>query len=86
MMSNGFDAASDARFRAMAEAEQRWSREQINLLWQHMSKRRAEIERAEDRLGGQIEAIKTSINSGIRWLALAAGGLLLQLARAKIGF
>ena len=68
-MSNGFDAASDARFRATVEAEHRWTREQIALLWQHMSKRRDELVRADARLTGEVEDIKRSINAAIRWMA-----------------
>jgi hypothetical protein len=74
MGPNGFDPVSDARFRAMVEAEQRWGREQIALLWGHMAKRRDEI-----------TAIRERINGAILWAAMAAAALLFSLIKPKIG-
>jgi hypothetical protein len=84
-MSNGFDAASDATFRARVEAERQWTREQVELLWRSMSKRRGELAALETELSARIEAIRERINGAILWAALAAGGLLLNLAKTKLG-
>lgn len=81
----GFDAISAARFQTMVEAEQRWAREQIALLWQHMGKRRDEIAMADERLSDEIKAINLSINAAIRWAMLAFGGVLFSVVRAKLG-
>lgn len=85
MMSSGFDPVSDARHKAITEAESRWTREQIALLWRHMSKRQSEIQRVDERLSGEIADMKKSINGAVRWLALAVGGVLFSIVRAKLG-
>lgn len=54
MTSNGFDAASDARFRATVEIEQRHLWRQMELLWEHNAKRRREIEAVAARINGSI--------------------------------
>lgn len=74
MQSTGFDAAADARFRAVVEAEQRWVREQVTLLWQHMAKRRDEI-----------AVIRERINGAALWAAIAAGSLLFSIIKPKLG-
>jgi ferric-dicitrate binding protein FerR (iron transport regulator) len=85
MMSNGSDPASQAAFRAEVQVELRHIFRQIDLLWDHHAKRRAEIEAAETRLAAQIEAIRSRINAGILWAALAAGGLLFEILKPKLG-
>ena len=85
MISNGFDPASDAAFKAEIKVELRHIFHQIDLLWDHHAKRRGEIQAAEKRLAEQIEAIRSRINGGILWVAIAAGGLLFQLIKPKLG-
>jgi hypothetical protein len=74
MPSSSYDAVQDARFRATVEAEQRWVREQVTLLWQHMAKRRDEI-----------AAIRERINGATLWAAIAAGSLLFSIVKPKLG-
>jgi hypothetical protein len=50
-----------------------------------MSKRRDELARADSRLTGEIDEIRRSINAAIRWVALAAGGVIFSVVRAKLG-
>ena len=73
-MNHGFDPASDAAFRATMEAERRWTREQIGLLWKHNAQRREEY-----------QELMRLINSTVKWFAVAAGGVLISIFRAKIG-
>lgn len=85
MTNSGFDPVSDARFRATVEAERHWTREQVGLLWHHMGKRRGELQRLDERLTEEITGVKQSINKFILWLALAVGGVLFSIVRAKLG-
>lgn len=73
-MNNGFDPASDARFRAVTELEIRYLREQVELLWEHMGKRRTEI-----------DAISNRINGTILSAAGILGAILFGVIRAKLG-
>jgi hypothetical protein len=73
-MNNSFDPASDARFRAVTELEIRYLREQINLLREHMSKRRAEI-----------DAISNRINGTILSAAGILGAVLFGVVKSKLG-
>jgi hypothetical protein len=96
MMSNGFDPASDARFRATIELEQRHLWKQIDLLWDHNRKRREEIVKVQERsaarieaaqghLSREIEAIKSRINGAIYSFAVAAAGAVVILLKPKLG-
>jgi hypothetical protein len=84
-MSNCFDAASDATFRARVEAERDWTREQVDLLWRSMSKRRGELAALETELSARIEAIRERINGATLWAAIAAGSLLFSIVKPKLG-
>lgn len=75
MTPNGFDAASDARFRATVEIEIREFHKQIDLLWRHNRKRAAEI-----------EAVKSRINGTIYSLLCATLGIIAVLLKPKLGF
>ena len=85
MTNGGFDPASDARFRATVEIEQRYLWKQIDLLWQHNHKRRAEIVGAQKHLTKEIEAIKNKINGAIWSFAVAAAGAVAILLKPKLG-
>jgi hypothetical protein len=85
MTLNGFDPASDARFRATVEIEQRHLWKQIDLLWQHNHKRRTEIANVQKHLTAEIEAIKSRINGAIWSFACAAAGALVILLKPKLG-
>jgi hypothetical protein len=96
MTLNGFDPASDARFRATMEIKQRHTEEQLALLWQHNRKRHDEIEKARDgaskkietmerKLTTEIEAIKSKINGAIWSFACAAAGAVVILLKPKLG-
>ena len=85
MMNGGFDPASDARFRATTEIEQRYTAKQIDLLWQHNRKRRAEIIAVQKQLTREIEAIKSRINGAIWSFAVAAAGAVVILLKPKLG-
>lgn len=74
MTVNGFDAASDARFRATIENEQKHLWRQIELLWDHNRKRR-----------GEIEEVKKLIYGALVSFAGAAAGLAFLLLKTKIG-
>lgn len=74
MMSAGFDAVSDARFRTATEMEMRIHREEIAELWA-----------ADRERGKQIDAITARINGAILWAAIAAAGLLFGVVRPKLG-
>jgi hypothetical protein len=74
MTVNGFDAASDARFRATIENEQKHLWRQIELLWDHNRKRRSEIEEVKKLIYGALVAF-----------AGAAAGLAFLLLKTKIG-
>jgi len=75
-MANGRDmeAHSDARLRVL-ETEQRH-------LWRAIEILNARVERRRQA----IEEINARISSAILWLAVAAGGLVISIARAKLGF
>ena len=73
-MSDGSANGSGAEFRATVTAEIRHMWRDIGLLWEHNRKRRAEI-----------EAIRSRIDGAILWAAIAAGGLIINLVRPKLG-
>ena len=85
MTNGGFDPASDARFRATTEIEQRHTAKQIDLLWQHNHKRRTEIIAVQKQLTKEIEAIKSRINGAIWSFACAAAGAVVILLKPKLG-
>lgn len=74
MTANGFDAASDARFRATVENEQKHIWRQIELLWDHNRKRR-----------GEIEEVRKLIQGALASFAASAAGLAFLLLKTKIG-
>ena len=48
-----------------------------------------DLKRLEDLIGAnadEIDGVKTSINTAIRWLALGAGGIVFELLRKGITF
>lgn len=72
-MSNGLEVAA-AAFQATTEARLTHIEEAIKQLW-----------RANEKLSGELSQIRNRIAGGIMWLAVAAGGVLFQIARSKIG-
>ena len=71
---NGSGGSESAEFRATMGAEVRHIWRDIGLLWDHNRQRRAEI-----------EAIRGRIDGAILWAAIAAGGLIFNLVRGKLG-
>lgn len=86
MTSNGFDPASDARFRATVEIEIKHVHKQIDLLWQHNHKRRAEIVAARKQLSRDIAAIEGRINGAVYAVAAAALAGLWVFIKPHLGF
>lgn len=74
MASFGSGNGSDGEFRATMGTEVRHIWRDIDLLWRHNSKRRSEI-----------EAITARINGAILWAAIAAGALIFNLVRPRLG-
>lgn len=70
---NGLEVTA-AAFQAKAETEIAQLKEQVKALWQQNAKRAAEV-----------EAVRSQISSGIKWFALAAGGVLWSVVRPKLG-
>lgn len=70
---NGLEVTA-AAFQAKAETEIAQLKEQVKALWQQNAKRAAEV-----------EAVRSQISSGIKWFALAAGGVLWGVVRPKLG-
>lgn len=84
-MNPGFEPRSQGRFEATVENEIKHLWKQIDLLWLHNSKRRAETEAVEKHLTDQIDQIKGRINGAIWSFAVAAAGAVVVLLKPKLG-
>lgn len=85
MTNSGFETRSQGRFEATVENEIKHLWKQTELLWQHNTKRRAEIDLVEKEMTDKIEAIKGRINGAVWAFALAAAGVIVASLRAKLG-
>lgn len=85
MTSNGFEPRSQGRFEATVETEIKHLWRETTLLWQHNSKRRAEIELVEKEMTDKIEVIKARINGAVCAFALAAAGVIAASLKARLG-
>jgi hypothetical protein len=97
MTLNGFDPASDARFRATVEIETKYTHRQIDLLWQHNRKRQDELKashqelsrrigKVEKKLTADIEEIESRINGAVYAVAAAALAGLWVFIKPHFGF
>lgn len=76
-----YDQIAEVRFRTATELENRYVREQIALLWMHMSKRRAENEATSKRIN---ELAWSAVGIALSAVGIL-GAILFSIVRAKIG-
>jgi hypothetical protein len=84
MTLNGFDPASDARFRATVEIETKYTHQQIDLLWQHNRKRQEELKTSHRELAKRIGAVDKKLTADIEEIESRINGAVYAVAAAAL--